>query len=154
MDLNPLFTSPLAFRPYGDAGALKLFEQADIVLVHGWLADPSSPEYNVVIAAEDYDSSVNLIVDADTVTRGQLVVDESDPGPSTAGPSSAGSSSGGYLSESDRKKVEDGEYSLLCCISYAERMLLALTIRNFLDSTSSQLTYHGAPGLLQENESS
>ena len=113
MDLNPLFTSPLAFRPSGDAGALKLFEQAGIVLVHGWLADPSSPEYSILITTEDYDSSVNLIVEADTVTRGQLVIDENEAGPSTAGPSSAGSSSaggsGGYLSERDKKKVEDGE---------------------------------------------
>ena len=108
MDLNPLFTSPLAFRPSGDAGALKLFEQAGITLVHGWLADPSSPEYGILITTEDYDSSVNLIVEADSITRGQLVVDDDAPGPSAAGPSSAGSS---RLSERDQQKIEDGALS-------------------------------------------
>lgn len=118
MDLNPLFTSPLAFRPSGDAGALKLFEQAGIVLIHGWLADPSSPEYGVVTRSEDYDSSVNLIVEADAVTRGELVIDENGPGPSssTAGSSSAGGN--GRLSEADKQKVEDGtpkSPSRACC---------------------------------------
>lgn len=106
MDLNPLFTSHDAFRPADDAGALKLFEQANIQLVHGWLADPSSPEYDVVSRCEDYDTSVNLIVEADTLTKGQLVTDENVAGPSAAGSSNAHSSDN--LSERDKKKIEDG----------------------------------------------
>ena len=109
MDLNPLFTSPLAFRPSGDAGALKLFEQVGIPLVHGWLVDPSTPEYGVVSTHEDYDSSVNLIVEADSLTSGQIVYDESQAGPSTAGSSSSNPSS--RLSDQDKKKVEDGGFS-------------------------------------------
>ncbi|KAI5121209.1 hypothetical protein M0805_007219 [Coniferiporia weirii] len=124
MDLNPLFTSPTAFRPAGDDGALKLFEQARIQLVHGWLVDPGSAEYTVLSSTEDYDTSVNLIVEADIVAKGQFVVDESIPGPSTAGLSSMHVSD--QWSAEDRKKVED-----------------ALVVRNFLDSSSSQLTYHG-----------
>ncbi|EJD06467.1 uncharacterized protein FOMMEDRAFT_144501 [Fomitiporia mediterranea MF3/22] len=126
MDLNPLFTSPTAFRPAGDNGALKLFEQVGIPLVHGWLADPTSPEYHVLSSTEDYDTSVNLIVEADTLAKGQLVVDEYAPGPSSPGPSTNHAHVSDYLSAADRKKIED-----------------ALVVRNFLDSTSSQLTYHG-----------
>lgn len=106
MDLNPLFTSHDAFRPAGDAGALKLFEQASIRLVHGWLADPSSSEYEVVSRCQDYDSAVNLIVEADALTKGQLVLDENAAGPSTAGPSTARAND--HLSEADKRKIEDG----------------------------------------------
>ncbi|KLO09893.1 hypothetical protein SCHPADRAFT_907408 [Schizopora paradoxa] len=130
MDLNPLFTSHDAFRPAGDAGALKLFEQARIKLVHGWLVDPGSPEHRVISTTEDYDNSVNLIVAADDLTRGQLVTDErteSDlPGQSSAGPSNPAAREIISLPPEDQQKVED-----------------AIAVRNFLDNTSSQLTYHG-----------
>lgn len=111
MDLNPLFTSPTAFRPAGDGGALKLFEQAGIPLVHGWLVDPTGTEHSVLSVTEDYDNSVNLIVEADTLAKGQLVVDEYAAGPSSsaAGPSSLHGQSGSELSAEDRKKVEDGK---------------------------------------------
>ena len=104
--MNPLFTSHESFRPAGDAGALKLFEQANIRLVHGWLADPSSAEYEAVSRYEDYDTAVNVIVEADSLTKGQLVLDENIAGPSNAGPSN--SPSNDILSEADRKKIEDG----------------------------------------------
>jgi len=132
MDLNPLFTSHGAFRPAGDAGALKLFEQARIELVHGWLVDPNSPEYRVVSATEDYDNSVNLIVAADDLTRGQLVTgdrtESAAHGPSENGEGPSNSSTQQFvsLSPGDQQRVED-----------------AIAVRNFLDNTSSQLTYHG-----------
>lgn len=137
MDLNPVFTDFARFRPAGAGGELKLFEQAGIKLVHGWLVDPHSPEFPVVSRLKDYDTSVNLIVEADHVTKGQFVVAEdsldnlvpvdtvgngsaSVAGPSgssssQAGPSNtAGSSSsnGGIqasLTDEEKKKVEDGE---------------------------------------------
>ena len=137
LDLNPVFTDFARFRPAGAGGELKLFEQAGIKLVHGWLVDPHSTEFDVVSRFKDYDSSVNLIVEADHVTKGQFVVAEEIPedlvpsdiggsgdasgaGPSgssssQAGPSSSkgeGSSNGGAqssLTEEEKKKVEDGE---------------------------------------------
>lgn len=115
MDLNPLFTSHDAFRPAGDAGALKLFEQAGIKLVHGWLVDPESPEYRVISSTEDYDNSVNLIVAADDLTRGQLVTDERTESDlhsqkqSGGGPSSAGTHEIPSLEPEDHQKVEDGK---------------------------------------------
>ncbi|KAH8117710.1 hypothetical protein DFH11DRAFT_1686907 [Phellopilus nigrolimitatus] len=105
-------------------GALKLFEQARIPLVHGWLVDPTTPEHSVLSVTQDYDTAVNLIVEADTLANGQFVLDENAPGPSTAGPSTTHVSD--QWTAKDRKKVED-----------------ALIVRNFLDTTSSQLTYHG-----------
>ncbi|KAJ7471021.1 hypothetical protein FB451DRAFT_1252785 [Mycena latifolia] len=135
MDLNPLFTGATSFRPAGDGGALKLFEQAGIQLVHGWLVDPESPEAAPILArAQDYDTAVTYIVDADYTAKGQLVIDESSE--AVAGPSG---SSGPKWTPEERSKIEN-----------------AMAIREFLDSTQSQLTYHGlfhlastlAPGAL------
>jgi hypothetical protein len=115
MDLNPLFTSPTAFRPAGDNGALKLFEQANIKLVHGWIVDSDSPEYKVLSRTEDYDTSVNLIVEADDVAKGQLVLGENSavPGPRYEGPENPAGEPvhiSDNWSEEDRKKVEDGTH--------------------------------------------
>ena len=125
MDLNPLFTGARSFRPAGDGGALKLFEQAGIELVHGWLVDPDSHEATVVNKFEDYDSAVTLIVDADHITKGQLVVD--DDAITTGGESSeADISSSKNWTDEEKQKIED-----------------AIAIQSFLNDSQSQLTYHG-----------
>ena len=119
MDLNPLFTSITAFRPSGDNGALKLFEQANIKLLHGWIVDPDGPENAVLSKTEDYDTSVNLIVAADDVAKGQLVLSENSAVPGPRGETSENVVVDDSIhisdtwSEEDRKKVEDGEYTLL-----------------------------------------
>ncbi|KAI0763313.1 hypothetical protein BD413DRAFT_484478 [Trametes elegans] len=130
MDLNPLFTVPTLFRPAGAGGELKLFEQAGIKLVHGWLVDPSSPEYEVLSRTEDYDSSVNLLVEADHVTKGQLVVPDSDD--AAEGPARRDSTY--TLTPEEQRKVEDGKPSPLPS---------PLMIRQFIESSPSQLTYYG-----------
>lgn len=135
LDLNPVFTGATSFRPAGEGGELKLFEQAGIELVHGWLVDPDSEEYRVLQHVRDYDTAVTLIADADHITRGRLlsgdVWGEGEAGSSSqagsgpsgyAGPSSASDN----YSESDREKIEH-----------------ALVSQAFLDNTKSQLTYHG-----------
>ncbi|EMD33380.1 hypothetical protein CERSUDRAFT_117993 [Gelatoporia subvermispora B] len=135
MDLNPLFTSMDAFRPAGTGGELKLFEQTGIQLVHGWLVDPDSPEHRALSKTQDYDTSVNLLAEADHLTKGHLMQDEAG---SVAQLEYPGESSPTLTAE-ERQKVED-----------------ALLIRNFIQSTQSQLTYHGlftlastlAPGAL------
>lgn len=104
MDLNPLFTGATSFRPAGTGGELKLFEQAGVQLVHGWLADPDSPEYEVLARTEDYDTSVNLLVEADHLTKGQLV---SSSG--AAPPRDAAGSGADALTSEERQKVEDGK---------------------------------------------
>ncbi|KAF7294049.1 MINDY-DUB domain-containing protein [Mycena kentingensis (nom. inval.)] len=137
MDLNPQFTGVSSFRPSGDGadGALKLFEQAGITLVHGWLVDPEGREAEAIAKrAPDYDTAVTFIADADHTAKGQLVLSEYDMPPvasgsgsgSSAGPSSAGPVYSNNWTAEERAKVED-----------------ALVVREFLDSTQSQLTYHG-----------
>lgn len=110
MDLNPLFTGATSFRPAGDGGELKLFEQAGIQLVHGWLVDPDSPEAAVVKQYEDYDTAVNLIADADHTAHGQLVVDEVAAQAEAGGSSShAGSSHpGSNYTPEEMQKIENG----------------------------------------------
>lgn len=107
MDLNPVFTSVTAFRPGTTGGELALFASAGITLVHGWLVDPDSPENVAVSHVGDYDSAVNLIVEADVLTRGRLVSDSAggDGDGGGAGPSSPNID----LTDEERRKVEDGE---------------------------------------------
>ncbi|KAG1735291.1 uncharacterized protein EDB91DRAFT_1144738 [Suillus paluster] len=142
LDLNPLFTGPTSFRPAGEGGELKLFEQAGIELVHGWLVDPESEEYRVMKHVRDYDTAVTLIADADHVTKGQLLTQTADVWGGDAGGSSqaegssgAGGGPSGYASHTSP------------CDSYSEKdkekIEHALVSQAFLDSTKSQLTYHG-----------
>ncbi|KAI9454809.1 hypothetical protein F5148DRAFT_1277295 [Russula earlei] len=127
MDLNPVFTSCTAFRPATTGGELALFASAGITLVHGWLVDPESPEYAPVSRVQDYDSAVNLIVEADVLTRGLLVGNGAEENRDGVGPSQTGPSNSNInLTDEERKKVEE-----------------AMAIRSFLDNTRSQLTYTG-----------
>lgn len=112
MDLNPVFTSPTTFRPATTGGELALFASAGIALVHGWLVDPESPEHAAVSRVEDYDSAMNLIVEADVLTRGLFVgtgtaeVGEDDTDSGQDGPSNPNIN----LTEEESRKVADGEY--------------------------------------------
>lgn len=115
MDLNPVFTSTTAFRPATTGGELALFSSAGIILVHGWVVDPDAPEYAAVKRVEDYDSAMNLIVEADVLTSGLLVgtcnaEDGDGAGPSRAGPSNSNIN----LTDEERQKVEDGERLTWC----------------------------------------
>jgi ubiquitin carboxyl-terminal hydrolase MINDY-1/2 len=114
MDLNPLFTSSTAFRPATTGGELALFASVGISLLHGWLVDPASPEYAAVSRVGDYDSAVNLIVEADVLTRGLLVGDNVDQDGDGSGPSSQAAAGPSHtninLTDEEKQKVEDGEY--------------------------------------------
>lgn len=115
MDLNPVFVDAHEFRPQmredlGGGEGLELFSHAKIPLVHGWLVDPSSQEYEAVQRAGDYDNSVNVVAEADHLTQGRLVVDEDEAGGSSSGPGSSshtGKQSDIWTAE-ERTKVEDG----------------------------------------------
>lgn len=123
MDLNPVFVDPHGFRPQmrkdlGGGEGLELFSHANIPLAHGWLVDPSSPEYEAVQRAGDYDNSVNVVAEADHLTQGRLVVDENEEGGSSTGACS--SSHTGKRSDiwtpEERTKIEDGILSPLVCL--------------------------------------
>ncbi|KAF7311904.1 MINDY-DUB domain-containing protein [Mycena indigotica] len=138
MDLNPLFTGATSFRPSGDGadGALKLFEQAGITLVHGWLVDPESSEATAISSkAQDYDTAVTYIADADHTAKGQLVLSEFDLPAVASGSGSGGSSAG--------PSTSNGVFSAKWTSEEREKIENAIVIREFLDSTQSQLTYHG-----------
>lgn len=140
MDLNPLFTEVSAFRPAGSGGELKLFEYAGIELVHGWLAEPSTPEYHVLQRLQDYDTCVNLIAEADHISRGQFLQSEQEASSSGATPSHHRNPS---LSPNEQQKLEEGKKASIQLHPVADFGLAALIIRSFLENTSSQLTYHG-----------
>jgi hypothetical protein len=134
LDLNPVFTGSTSFRPAGEGGELKLFEQVGIELVHGWLVDPDSDEYHILQHVRDYDTAVTLIADADHITRGRLLAagvwGEAEP---EAGSSSqAGSGPSGYASPSspsdtysdkDREKIEHGMIQAIYGTFIAELVL-------------------------------
>jgi hypothetical protein len=94
----------------GGGEGLELFSHANIPLVHGWLVDPSSPEYEAIQRAGDYDNSVNVVAEADHLTQGRLVFDEDEAGGSSSG--AGGSSHTGKQGDTwtieERTKVEDG----------------------------------------------
>lgn len=58
MDINSMWGSHSSFRQLGEGGELKLFGLCGVQLVHGWLADPSSSEYEGLIRVGDYDALV------------------------------------------------------------------------------------------------
>ncbi|KAJ8071976.1 hypothetical protein AAF712_009669 [Marasmius tenuissimus] len=120
MDLNPLFTGSRLFRPEGHGGELKLFSQVGIDLVHGWVVDWDSEEAKVLSKTEDYDSAAILIADADHITKGQLVTRDEDV------PQAGSSKAPSNWTDEERTKVED-----------------AIVVRQFIDNTKSQMTYHG-----------
>ncbi|OSC98486.1 hypothetical protein PYCCODRAFT_1447383 [Trametes coccinea BRFM310] len=131
--MGPLFTGPGLFRPAasGADGEIQLFEQAGIKLVHGWLVDPSCPEYEVLSRTQDYDSSVNLLVEADYAIKGNLVVAE-DAASQEGSPSRRDTACTLTGSADEQRKVE-GVPLTLC-------RRTALLIRNFIKNSPSQLT--------------
>lgn len=146
--MNPLFTSPTAFHPATDtAGAeLKLFAQAGIHLVHGWLVHPGSDEAYALEreGIKDYDSAVAFIAEADFLGGGIVVGGESGTGLNGNG--------GREWTEEERRKIKNGMCfmpPLIIEVSQISRCS-ALTIRHFLESSQSQLTYHGLFHLASE----
>jgi ubiquitin carboxyl-terminal hydrolase MINDY-1/2 len=107
MDLSPVFTPFTALRP-ATTGEYALFSSAGISLVHGWLIDPESPEYTAVSHVKDYDSTMNLIFEADVLTRGLFVGNGGKDDGDCAGSSRTGTSDSGVnLSEVEKRRVEE-----------------------------------------------
>ncbi|KAG8864771.1 hypothetical protein FRB96_003357 [Tulasnella sp. 330] len=124
MDINSVWSSHTSFKQLGEGGELKLFQLCGVELVHGWLADPASAEYEALMKVGDYDAAVNMLVAADDLTKGQFV--ESDQTAAASPETPVRTATTLHLTEEQHQVVRD-----------------AFTIRNFLDTNSSQLTYNG-----------
>jgi ubiquitin carboxyl-terminal hydrolase MINDY-1/2 len=96
---NPNFTSTVFYPIGGEVN--RLFEILGILLVHGWLVDPASPEYAAIKRVGNYQSAQNLVVEA-----GSLKQDTNPTG--AAGPSRPNIS----LIEEIKENFRDGVYNL------------------------------------------
>jgi hypothetical protein len=67
MDLDAVFTSTTAYRSATTDGEHALFVGAGITPVHCWLVGPEGLEYATIKCMEDYDSAMNLVVEADVL---------------------------------------------------------------------------------------
>ncbi|EEB98181.1 hypothetical protein MPER_02356, partial [Moniliophthora perniciosa FA553] len=107
--LNPLLRECKSFRPEGHGEELMLFEQVGIDLVHGWIVDPNTDEAKVLSKphAEDYDSAVVLIAEVDHLTKGQLVVHDTDIPQETQVEGAGSSKAPSKWTEEEREKIDD-----------------------------------------------
>ena len=67
IDLHAVFASTTAYRSTTTGGEHALFVGAGITPVHSWLVGPERPEYAAIKRMEDYESAMNLIVEADVL---------------------------------------------------------------------------------------
>ncbi|KAH8922443.1 hypothetical protein BT69DRAFT_1334708 [Atractiella rhizophila] len=131
LDVNVRFGSCDGFKPLGDgdveAGELALFRLAGIELLHGWVADVQDEDTweAVVGRAGDYDTAVQRLAEGDEISRGLVVA-------------------GDQVGEEELEKAVEAKR--LWTAEQQEKVRDAMLIRNFLDASSTQLTY---PGLTQ-----
>ena len=70
MDLNPVFT------PAATGGELALFASQAFLSYTVGSSIPKAPNALPSLVVKDYDSAMNLIIEADVLTRGLLVGNE------------------------------------------------------------------------------
>ncbi|KAI5480015.1 hypothetical protein MNV49_001980 [Pseudohyphozyma bogoriensis] len=124
LNLNPRFGGVDGFRSDSSAsGELTLFQVTKVPLVHGWVVDPQEGEtWDLMVEkVGDFDSAMEHIVAGDVISEG-TGVDESTTEEDIV---KAVSKRSQWTAEEEKKVGE------------------AHLIRQFLDSTRTQLTYHG-----------
>ncbi|KAN0063452.1 hypothetical protein ACQY0O_003898 [Thecaphora frezii] len=144
LDVDVRFASHDAFNTAAvdndasGAGELALFKLCGVPLVHGWLADPSDVQtYAAVLQAESYNRAADIVVRGDELAKG-AVVQHREVGQLAR-----------QLDDLSVSKASTagGIGSLVDPASWSEQESVqvhqALLIQQFLDSTSTQLTYHG-----------
>ena len=127
LEVNPRFASIDGFRESPTAtGELALFSLSGVPLVHGWVADPQNEdEWEVVVGqCGDYDAATLLLVQAAELTGGvsaeQLELDGDDEA---------------LIAHAERMSTLSSAQS--------EIVRKASIIHAFLNTSSTQLTYHG-----------
>ncbi|KAI9095832.1 hypothetical protein DFS34DRAFT_164167 [Phlyctochytrium arcticum] len=120
LDVNVRFDSPFSFE---FSPSLLVFDIFSVKLCHGWTVDPQDEEtYRVVVTkCGSYNHAVETIIQGEELSA---AVQKQANDTSTEGQPAT------RLSEADEQILHD---SLVC--------------RQFLDSTASQLTYHGLMAL-------
>lgn len=122
------------------AGELALFELCGVPLVHGWLPDPADADtFDAVTSAGSYNNATDIVVRGNEAAGGAVVKDR---GVGTLASSLS-------ISSLDRGK---GVATNSWTPQQTQQIRHALALQNFLDSTSTQLTYHGLFVLAQELE--
>ncbi|SPO31785.1 uncharacterized protein UTRI_06502_B [Ustilago trichophora] len=123
----------------GGAGELALFRLCGVQLVHGWLPDPADVEtHQAVQAAGSYNKATDIVVRGDEVADGAVVRDRG-VGALAARLASESSPSNGKQPEPQAWTDEQ-----------RTTVRQALALQSFLDTQSTQLTYHGLFVLAQE----
>jgi hypothetical protein len=122
LDVNVRFDSPFAFEL---TPALLIFDLFGITLAHGWTVDPQDEEtYKVVVQSL---GSYNKVVEA--VINGEDASNE--------------------LASLDDSKEPDEQKRVLERSKREKMIHEGLVAQSFLNSTASQLTYHGLQSLVE-----
>lgn len=123
----------------GGAGELALFRLCGVELVHGWLPDPADGEtFEAVKAAGSYNRATDTVVKGNEIANGAVVKDRG-VGMLAATLSSEAAVSNGKAPQRDGWSDEQ-----------RATVRQALALQSFLDTQSTQLTYHGLFVLAQE----
>lgn len=123
----------------GGAGELALFRLCGVPLVHGWLPDPADTKtYQAVKEAGSYNRATDIVVRGDEVAEGAVVKDR--------GVGTLAASLGGEGTMASSKQIARPGWNA----QHYAIVRQALALQSFLDSTSTQLTYHGLFVLAQE----
>ncbi|CAI2187823.1 10137_t:CDS:2 [Funneliformis geosporum] len=119
LDVNVRFNSIHGFEPTAE---LSVFDVFHVDLVHGWVVDPQEEDtWNVVVGkCSSYNRAVECVVGGDSVSKG-VVVESSNK-----------ASNNGFENSQETLNDED-----------SVRVRDALITSQFLESTATQLTYHG-----------
>lgn len=127
LEVNPRFGSIDGFRESSSAtGELALFQLSGVPLVHGWVADPQSEEeWEVVVGqAGDYDAATLLLVQAAEITGG-VSAEELE------------------LAGDDEAIIKHAEHMSTLNPDQSDIVRKAHILNSFLNSSPTQLTYHG-----------
>ncbi|PWY99098.1 hypothetical protein BCV70DRAFT_124150 [Testicularia cyperi] len=120
------------------AGELALFKLCGVPLVHGWLPDPADADtFQAATRAVSYNRAADIVVRGDEAAGGAVVQDRGVN--LLASQLAAPTSTNG-------KAVDRTAWSP----EQTEQIRQAVILQNFLDSSATQLTYHGLFVLAQE----